>query len=118
MSSLTNAAKDSDLINSNEPDSVPDSHSDYDRGCRADTVQSGRNAAHEAVVNNLESHTATIMGMDNGAPCNEQNDFVTVGLPIDVFISDKLRNKIWASVNDAIPRGFASVNYARIDALF
>ena len=97
VNSLTNAAKDSDPINSNEPDSVPDSHRDYDRGCRADPVLAGRNAAHEAVANNLESHTATIMGMDNGAPCNEQNDFVSVGLPIDVFVSDKLKNKIWAN---------------------
>ena len=94
VNSLTNAAKDSDPINSNEPDSVPYWHSDYDRGCRVDPVQAGTNATHEAVVNNLESHTATIMGMDNGAPCNEPNDFVSVGLPIDEFVSDKLRNKI------------------------
>ena len=97
VNSLTNAVKDSDPINSNEPDFVPDSHRDYDRGCRADPVLAGRNAAHEAVANNLDSHTATIMGMDNGALCNEQNDFVSVSLPIDVFVSDKLKNKIWAN---------------------
>ena len=97
MNSLTSAAKDSDLVNSNEPDSVPDSHSDYDRGYRVDPIQAGRNATHEAVINNLESHTATIMSMDNGAPCNEPNDFVSVGLPINVFVSDKLINKIWAT---------------------
>ena len=61
-------------------------------------AESSTDADVDLTVGDIVSeHINDIMGTNSKPNCPQSNDFVSLALPLDAMISDKLKNKIWGN---------------------
>ena len=61
-------------------------------------AESSTDADVDLTVGDIVSeHINDIMGTNSKPNCPQSNDFVSLALPLDAMISDKLKNQIWGN---------------------